>query len=322
MQNFYNLPGLASRLDLACEATALLRGATNVEIAGISEEVRQENSATVHTITVLNEQGSLAINKPCGRYITIDTPILDNSTAFTDTVKLLAQEISRLLPPLQDGTLLLAGLGNNCAVADSLGPHVISLSYATRQLFSAREQPSGLSKVCLIAPGVQGSSGIATLDLLRSVCREIQPTAVIVIDSLAAASIRRVGTTIQLNDSGIIPGSGVGRQVCPINDETLGCHMIALGVPTVVDSAAIINETMRALADNWRQRAMVLPPDLDDTACEYVEKQLLSVFRGQLMVTPGDIDERIENQSEIIAAACAIYAHPDCTVKNYNDFIR
>lgn len=322
MQNFFNQPRLAGRLDLASEATALLRGAANIEIAGISEEVEHRDQATIHSICVLNEQGSRAINKPLGHYITIELPPLNNSDAFADTAALVAEKLKQLLPPLDNGLLLIVGLGNNCTIADALGPRVIERSYATRQLFSTDQQPEGLGRVCLNAPGVEGTSGIASSDLICSLCQRLQPDAVIAVDSLAASSIRRVGTTIQISDSGIRPGSGVGQKLALLNAECLGCPVAAIGVPTIVNGAAIISETLAALAENWSQRSLILPPELDDQAREYAEKRLLSVFKGQLMVTPKDIDELIENQAEIIAAACAIYAHPGCSADNYHNFLR
>lgn len=322
MERLYNMPHLATRLDLAMEATAVLRGAADIEIAGIAEEVEQSKGASVHTITILNEEGSRAINKPQGQYITVELPMLYSGENFFNLIELIAQKIGELLPPLEQGTLLIIGLGNDAAIADSLGPQVVARTYATRHIFNTGQAPDSLGRVCALAPGVLGVSGIETMEILTGLCQRLHPSAVIAVDSLASASVSRVGTTIQLTDSGLRPGSGVGRSRGELNAHTLGCPVAAIGVPTVVDSATIISETLNALAENWQQRGLEMPPSLDDEAREYAEKQLLSAFNGQLMVTPKDIDDLIFDQAEIIAAACAIYAHSGCTVENYRDFLR
>ena len=325
MEEFYAMPRLAARLDLAQEAMDILRGAADVEIAGIREDVRQQDGVTMHMVTVLDERGSQAIHKPCGNYITFDIPPLNEANAFRCVADMVATQLHALLPPLQGRTLLVIGLGNSGAVPDALGPQVVSLTYATRHLFITGTPPAGLERVCSLAPGVLGTSGIETAEIIRGVCDRLQPAAVIVVDALAAASVSRVGTTIQMTDSGIAPGSGVsgskpGRT--EISAASLGCPVVALGVPTVVDAAAIIKETLSALRAYWQGKAQPLPPEIDDDAREYTEAQLLAAFRGTLMVTPKDIDQLIADQAEIIAAAIAICAHPACTAENYQDFIK
>lgn len=325
MEKFYHMPRLATRLDLAQEATAILRGAADIEIAGISEEVDKEDGVTVHTVTVLDERGSRAINKPRGSYITFDIPPLADGAAFRSVARMVAQRLATLLPALHDKTLLIVGLGNVDAVPDALGPQVASLTYATRHIFNNSQAPDGLERVCSMAPGVLGVSGIETAEIIKGVCDRLRPAALIVVDSLAAASISRVGTTIQMTDSGIAPGSGVcgrGPGRAEITPQALGCPVVAIGVPTVVDTAAIISETLAILRDYWKSKAMIVPPEIDDAAREHTEEKLLAAFRGQLMVTPKDIDQLIADQAEIIAAAIAICAHPACTAENYQDFIK
>jgi spore protease len=235
----------------------------------------------------------------------------------------LAGELDAMLPKPNTGTLLVVGLGNNDAIPDALGPRTVELTYATRHMFrTAEEAPEGLGNVCTISPGVLGMSGIETAEIISGVVSRLQPTAILVVDSLAAASIKRVGTTIQLADSGISPGSGIGNRCAAIDRDSMGCPVVALGVPTVVDTATIIGEAQSALAAYWRQRNIIIPDGDEDGASAYTESAMLNAFDGRLMVTPKDIDSLIADMAEIIAAAIAIMAHPSANGENYHNYIR
>lgn len=322
MQNFIKRPYLAQRLDLAVEATAALRGDADIEIDGISEQVRHKHGVCVHTVEVLNRRGADQINKAIGRYITCDLPKITDDNVLGRVAAVLAEELCSLLPPLSSGTLLVVGLGNHDAIPDALGPRTVELTYATRHLFVEPPYPEGLSNVCAFSPGVLGKSGIETAEIIGGVAGRLKPAAMLVVDALAAASIKRVGTTIQLADSGISPGSGIGNRRSAIDRESMGCPVIALGVPTVVDTAAIIGEAQSALAGFWRKQKIDIPPDFDCDACQFTERTLLDAFDGQLMVTPKDIDILIADMAEIIAAAIAIAVHPPATARNYHNYIR
>ncbi|NLF79888.1 MAG: GPR endopeptidase [Clostridia bacterium] len=322
-ENLWGLADLAPRLDMAAEANALLRGQANQEIEGVAEEVREENGVTVHIITVLNEKGAARLNRQPGRYITIDIPLEDEEDDIGEIAKVVAGQLKNLLrtAPSVAHPLLIVGLGNDNAIPDALGPRVVDMSYATRHLFHLHNL-EGYSAVCAVAPGVLENSGIETAEIIDGICEHIHPSALIVVDSLAAASISRVGTTIQVCETGIRPGSGLGKRRSGIDSTMTGCPVIAIGVPTVVDTAAIIAETLTSLGQYWRGRAMIVPPQLDDAAYSYAEKQLLERFRGRLVVTPKDIDDLIARDAEIIAAAIAMMAHPAATKDNYHNFLR
>ena len=312
----------AKGLDLAVEANSFLRGDGNREIAGVAEKVLHRRGIVIHRITVLNTKGAERIGRPPGRYITLDIPAYGNDTDPADIAQTVAEELADLLPlPIREAPLLVLGLGNCNATPDALGPKVAELTCATRHLFAHRRNIRDIAPVCTIAPGVLGNSGIETAEIIRGVCHHISPAAVIAVDSLAAASVTRVGTTIQIAETGIRPGSGIDDRRCPINSDLTGCPVIAIGVPTMVDSAAIITETANAL-EAYRLRhqpqRQVYP---DIAACRFAEEQLLNRFRGRLMVTPKDIDELIEKDAEIIAAAIAIAVHPAATKDNYLNFL-
>jgi len=323
-ENLWHMTTLASRLDMAVEANALLRGDANREIEGVSEEVISDNGVTIHIITVLNQKGAAILHRPPGRYITLDIPIVETEEAIADIADVVADQLKALLPnqPSLEQPLLIVGLGNSNAIPDALGPRVVEMTCATRHLFQEKESTEGLASICAIAPGVLGNSGIETAEIIEGICEHIHPSALIVVDSLAAASVSRVGTTIQIAETGIKPGSGIGNRRIAIDSSMTNCPVIALGVPTVVDTSAIIAETFSILGNYWKGKAMLSPPQLDADSCTYAEKQLLERFRGRLMVTPKDIDALIARDSEIISAAIAIAVHPAATKENYHDFIR
>ena len=314
-------PFAPSRLDLAVEANSLLRGEANVEIKGVSEEVYHQAGCLIHIITILDEQGAEIMGRPRGRYITLDIPHCESEDTIADIAAAAAGQLRSLLPlPLKSGPLLVVGLGNDNATPDALGPTVAESTFATRHLFQNGQAPAGISPVCAISPGVLGNSGIETAEIIRGICQYLKPAALIAVDSLAAASVTRVGTTIQISDTGIRPGSGVGNERRCIDKELLGCPVIAIGVPTVVDSAAIIAETASTLNDYWQTQKMPAP-QADAAACGYAEEKLLSRFQGRLMVTPKDIDTLIEQDGRIIAAAIAMAVHPAANKGNYRNFI-
>ena len=319
MRELYGMRSLAGRLGLAREAAAVLRGEADAELPGIGEQVRTERGVEVHTVTVLNDGGSRLLNKPRGSYITC-TP--EDDADESALMAVLAGEISRLLPEQKDDPALLVGLGNRLAAPDALGPAVIDRSYATNHAFLSGEGLPGWARVCTFVPGVLGLTGIETCRAVAGICSRIAPSAVIAVDSLAAAEVGRVGRTVQLTDSGIRPGSGVGGAGGELSEKALGCPVLALGVPTVVDSAAIIGGTLAALREYWSQNGDALPPDLDDGARIFAEERLLADFHGSLSVTPREIDGLIERMSKLLAAAIAVALHPACDEHNFHDFIK
>ena len=316
------LPGMSSiaaRLDMAVEAAEVLRGEADVEIAGVRETVRQEKNITVHVVKVLNEQGASRMGRPKGTYVTCDVPMPHDERTIAAAAGVIGGELAALLPPLAGETLLVVGLGNREAVPDSLGARVAELTFATRHLFT-KEEIQGLNRVCVVAPGVTGLTGLDAAESVAALARQIHPVAVVLVDALAAASISRVGGSIQMSDTGIRPGGGVGNQRPAINAQTCGCPVVAIGVPTVVDTAAIISGTLDALGEFWQGRGLCLPA-LTDEACAFAEERLLQVFGGRLMVTPKDIDQLIAVDAELLAAAIAIAVHPAAGMDNYHDFI-
>ena len=234
----------------------------------------------------MNELAGLRIGKPKGKYITIETERLSDEPAdFREQAENIADEIAALLNGnVSDG--LVAGLGNSDITPDALGPMVASGVIATRHLkevLPKGHEFSSLNPVSVIAPGVLGQTGIESAEIIRSVCDGIKPKFVIAVDALACSDVSRLGTTIQLADSGISPGSGVQNRRKELSEITLGVPVIAVGVPTVVDMHTIVEN----ITGN--------PPD----------KHL-----PNMMVTPRDVDKLIERTARLISSALNIALQP------------
>ena len=225
------------RTDLAVEAAEPHR----LTADDVEQDSRQEGDMTLTRIRILSDKGEASIGKPRGRYITAALPRLtDEERHLTDYARSIGRELAALLPP--EGTVLVVGLGNRTVTPDALGPTTADMVLATRHIRGEFARTAGLTDLrptAVIAPGVLGQTGTESSEAVRGVCREIHPAAVIVVDALAAGEVSRLGRTVQMTDSGISPGSGVGNNRRPLNREVLGVPVIGLGVPTVTD--AVLN---------------------------------------------------------------------------------
>ncbi|MDO4732335.1 MAG: GPR endopeptidase [Bacillota bacterium] len=317
---FPGMQSVAARLDMVAEAVEVLRGEAETEITGIREKVRERRGLQIHEVCVLSQKAAARLGKAQGCYITCRIPAVQDEKSIAVAAAVIGEELAALLPPLQGKSLLLVGLGNREAIPDALGPRVAEKSFATRHLFQEQEQ-EGLNSLCVLCPGVTGMSGMEAAESVSALARQLQPAAVLLVDSLAAASVSRVGLSVQLTDTGISPGGGVGNRRPGISRENCGCPVLAMGVPTVVDTAAIIEGTLHSLGKFWQERGQFLPA-LSDEACHFAEQELLQAFGGRLMVTPKDIDQLIADAAEILAAAIAIAVHPAAGMDNFHDFIR
>ncbi len=268
------------RTDLAIERQEYRERET---LDGVLSKTKTVEGIKVTTIEIINEHGERLIGKPIGTYITLETDRLyKSSEAFSSASQVLCCELRRLLPEM--GTVLVAGLGNEDITPDALGPKSIDLLLATRHISSEFADSLGLGELRSVAgmvPGVLGKTGIETVEIIGGVVKRISPSCVIVIDALASRSTERLGTTVQLCDTGVAPGSGVGNRRKGINRETLGVPVIAVGVPTVVDALTMA-------ADVFEKAGMDLP-EMD-----------FSEHR-QMMVTPKEIDSLIDKAAHLIA---------------------
>lgn len=288
------------RTDLAIERKEILdeaRGSAR-EIEGVSmEKIKYDEDIQATRIRILDPMGEKQLEKPMGNYITIEiNGILEEKEGIKERAgKALAKELAELIRFHYHLKVLVVGLGNDKVTPDALGPYTVSKVKVTRHFFIMYEADGDeeLGCVSCYIPGVTGSTGMETAELVKGAVELCMPEAVIVVDSLAARNIERVSTTIQINDTGIDPGGGMGNTRTGLSEETLGCRVIAIGVPTVIDSRTIIREALEA---NMAQAQQV---------DSYIEE------KGQdMIVTSTDIDQIIKDFSDIIANGINKTLHP------------
>lgn len=307
------------RTDLAIEARELYKEGSGEEVPGVEVEEINAGDAKVTRVYIFNEIGSKSMGKPIGHYITIEAPgLVDNSPEYNDGIsKLLTVELQNLLKLSVDSTILVVGLGNWNVTADSLGPKVVSRVQVTRQIFkyAPTEINSGYRPVCAVAPGVLGITGIETGDIIKGIVDRIRPDVVIAIDALASRKLTRVNTTIQVTDTGINPGSGLGNYRNPLNRQSLGIPVIAIGVPTVVDAATVARDAIQMLIDSMKNRgvssdAYQFIDNLSEEQKYSMIKEVLTPFEANLVVTPKEADELMDSISSIISKGLDSAVHP------------
>ena len=270
------------RTDLAMER----REMHPQEIPGVRSHEITVGDARIIRIEIETEEGAQALQKPAGQYITIELPALNELGAFSEDVLVsIKNEISRLLP--REGLILTCGLGNTQITPDALGPKTASYILATRHIAGDFAQTLGLSSLrpaAVIAPGVLGQTGIETGEILAGIVQKVGPAAVIVVDALASRRIERLGKTVQISNTGIVPGAGVGNHRQEISEAVLGVPVISIGVRTVVDAATL--------------------------ASDLAGRDIVS--QGEpMMVTPRDIDTLIEHAARLISHSINCALHPD-----------
>ncbi len=261
------------------------------ECYGVKNEERTLDDVTVSRITVENERGARSLGKPIGCYVTVEMPPLtDNAFTPDERYEAISAELGALLP--DEGTVLAVGLGNSRITPDALGPRTASQIAATRHITDELYRTAGfnyLRPCAVIAPGVLGQTGIEVIDLLRSLCAEIKPAAVIVIDAMASRRLSRLGCTVQISDAGISPGAGVGNNRPSISKNELGIPVISVGVPTVVEASTLAAD----LTGGNTAQSEVSP-------------------RGAgMIVTPREIDLLIDRSSRLLALSINHALHPE-----------
>ena len=300
------------RTDIASERRDIYQKANNVEdkIDGIESEKEEINEEIkIERVKITNENGEKAIGKPIGDYITIDIQKL--KIAQEDEIKVAAEIVSKELKKIIDkhidrqGEILVVGIGNIYVTPDSLGPKVINEIEVTRHIINYMPQyvVEGARMVSAIAPGVLGTTGIETVEILKGVVDNINPKLLIVIDALASRSIERISSTVQISDTGIVPGAGVGNTRNEISQRTLGIPVIALGIPTVVETAVLVNDSLDLFITKLQEEAKsndYLNKLKEEDNYEEI-KEALNPKEYNLIVTPKEIDQLIENMKDVVS---------------------
>ena len=304
------------RTDLALERRDLYRKAHNIqeEIDGIEAEEeslgeQKEEQINISRVKVTNENGEKAINKPIGNYITIDIKNFKNISqdGIQKTSEIVTNELKKLIQnQIADlDPILVVGLGNIYVTPDALGPKVINEIDITRHLLQYMPEvlEEGTREISAISPGVLGTTGIETLEILKGIVENTKPKLLIVIDALASRSIERISSSIQLADTGIVPGAGVDNTRKEISKNTLGIPVIAIGIPTVVDAATIAADSLTLLIQEVQNNGESnnFLNKLQEEDKYNLIKEVLSPEEYNFIVTPKEIDGLIEKMKDVIA---------------------
>ncbi len=331
------------RTDLALESHQLaVEQSGDKQIPGVHIEETSEEGVHLTRISIENDQGAKILNKRPGHYLTFEAlglrrQDIDHQNKVTDMFAKEFRAYLKMLNIKEDAKILVVGLGNWNVTPDALGPLVVERLLITRHLFELMPDQvnDGFRPVSAIAPGVLGITGIETSEVVKGVVENSKPDLVIAIDALASRSIERVNTTIQIADTGIHPGSGVGNKRKALDKENLGVPVIAIGVPTVVDAVSITSDTIDYILKHLgnqmdvrnpfespsknpenHQRFMGMVGALEENDKRQLIHEVLSPLGHNLMVTPKEVDAFIENMADVIADGLNIALHESVTAEN------
>ena len=295
------------RTDIALEHCEYLRTISPDDMTGVEIQTEETNGITATWVEVTNNTGAERIGKPVGNYITLECAAMKTAEpeAHEAISSLLAWKLGALFPLPDEATVLVVGLGNWLVTPDALGPQVCERMLVTRHL--AADMPDELvgrvRNVCALRPGVMGLTGIETAEIVLGVADRVQPDLIIAVDALAARCTARINTTIQLTDTGINPGAGLGNKRTPINRDSVGVPVIGLGVPTVVSAATLVRDTMDGYADG-----------------EMIDAHI-AAHAADLFVTPKDVDAVVMRLARIIANALNMALHPGISAEDVGRYL-
>lgn len=282
------------RTDLALEEKESIEG--NKEIAGVvlEEETMEDGKVKISKVEIKDKHGSEVMRKPMGSYITIETKDVD----LESMKEITCSQLKKLFGNSEKRKIMVVGLGNREITPDALGPKVIDQLFVTRHLIrefgKEFQERNHFLEMCALAPGVMAQTGMESREILQGIIKNIIPDVVIVIDALAARNVGRVNRTIQITDTGICPGAGVGNNRKALNKETLGVEVIAIGVPTVVDAETIVED---------RVEESLLQAGFSEEEVQVFLKEIRFRKEQNMFVTTKDVDEEINKMSEIISEA-------------------
>ncbi|MCI5562401.1 MAG: GPR endopeptidase [Intestinimonas massiliensis] len=299
---------LKRRTDLALEAKELWAESAEKEtkLEGVRARDSLREGYQVTTVDILDEQGASSLGKPVGSYVTVQLDALARreEDAFGRAARAIAAELNGLLKLPEEATCLVVGLGNRAITPDAIGPGVADHTMVTRHLVEqAPEHFGSFRPVAALAAGVLGTTGVESGELVKAVAEKIRPGCIIAVDALASRSMDRVCTTVQLANTGIVPGSGVGNHRAALNRETLGVPVIAVGVPTVVDAGTLAADI------------------LAEAGQEGLDPEALAGAGEGLMVTPRDIDQRVADLVKVIGYGINLALQPGLTIEDVDLFL-
>jgi spore protease len=320
------------RTDLAMEAREMAQQQNQYEIPGVQvENVQPVEDIIISRVEVVSKLGEERIGKPVGNYITLEVPgIRDRDPEYEEQVKQhLANEIRRLIHLNKDSVVLIVGLGNWNVTPDAVGPKVVDKLLVTRHIFEfvPDQVDDRMRRICAVAPGVLGITGIETGEIVKGIVDKVGPDLVIAIDALASRKTERIGSTIQIADTGISPGSGVGNKRMGLTKETLGVPTLAVGVPTVVYAHTIGRDALEMLINEFSEQAQPhsefykMLHSLDERHLNELVGEVLAEGLGDLVVTPKEVDMLIDDVAGIIADGINLAVHNGLSLEDVNRYL-
>ena len=305
------------RTDLAIEAHEICskEEAKAHHFEGIDVKQDEKNGLYITEIEINSKKGSDILGKPIGKYITLDIPNLKYSDeAYKNACITISEQIKKIYPINEKTKTLVVGLGNKRITPDALGPKTVSQLFITNHIKKGNDfLGDSFSHVCAIVPGVLGTTGIETKEIIRGVTDRVKPDIVIAVDALASRSLDRISGTVQISDTGINPGSGVENKREGINEEALGVKVIAIGVPTVVDAATVASDSIDAAVSGHCIDGQSFDRDRIYS--------LISKSVGNMMVTPKDIDLVVERASKTVAGGINLALHGNLTLEEIESYV-
>jgi len=308
------------RTDLAYEANESLAQ----KVKGIKLVTKNYSHGEVIELEILDEYAEKAVGKKKGKYVTYETKSLRNlnKESRDEVISILSKAIKDV-SGLKREKVLVVGLGNRNITADALGPRTLDKIKVTRQYFKAynKDFDEDYNELCILEPGVLGTTGIETINTIVGVVEKIKPTLLIIIDALASRKMRRLCSVVQITDAGIEPGSGIGNMQGSLNEETIGIKVVAIGIPTVVDTATIVNDTIEMMEETLKGKTedtgqiMGILSDLEYDEKQMFIKEILSPMFGESIVTPSAVDELMDNLSDMLAESINKAVHPGYELK-------
>lgn len=304
--------------DLAVENKERFQG-NDTEISGVKvyEKYDERYGVKLTKVEIVSPKGANIMGKPMGKYVTIEAIEFDYKDYDLDRKKqlgkVLARELFYMLPvkkkdEIKELSVLVVGLGNKDVTPDALGPYVIANLEVTRHIFMLKNNHGRSKGISAMIPGVMAQSGMESAEMVEGIAKQIKPDVVICVDALAAGSTKRLSSTIQLADTGINPGAGIGNHRKGIDKENLGVPVIAIGIPTVIHAATIVSDTMdeiikvlSELPDMKGNGGFEVLKSFNDTEKHKLVRELLEPRVADMFVTPKDIDESIRFMSETVA---------------------
>ena len=310
---------ISIRTDLALEATEICEEQSTA-LDGVVVDTKELEDCTITTVEIINEIGSKIMNKEIGKYITLESDLMkfDDDDSREKVINYLKDELIEIFGTDQSKKTLIIGLGNWNITSDALGPRAVSKTLVTRHIFKNynKDYDDDFSEVAALSPGVMGITGIETVEIVKSIVDKIKPDRVVAIDALASRKMDRVNSTIQISTGGIAPGGGVGNKRKALDKSYLGVDVIAIGVPTVVDAATLTSDVLDLAIDNLISQSNEgenfynMLKQLKEDEKYHLIKESLDPYDKNLIVTPKDIDETIENLSIIISEGLNRSLHP------------